>query len=276
MADVGVKTRVKDRAAKKLLKSEINNAKQLLNNAKAEDKQEIAAAEQLLLEEKAEDKQKIAAAKKLLLEEKAEDKLKIAAAKQLLLEEKAAKKLEIAAAKQFLKDAAKIAKVDKQREIDVAKRLLRDAAKQAKVDKQSEIDIAKRLLKDEEMAAKQRGKEEANKARRASFSKAQRRSLSNNTSQERPETTIDIDIKKFNEGYNTDTIFVTCGCCGQELGGKLIAKEKLSQNDYDIIKSSFDRWLLSLSVDAADAAFIRLLIENVPNGLLRGCGDCCL
>ena len=47
MADVGVKTRVKDRAAKKLLKSEINNAKQLLNNAKAEDKQEIAAAKKL-------------------------------------------------------------------------------------------------------------------------------------------------------------------------------------------------------------------------------------
>ena len=258
MTDVGVKTRVKDRAAKKLLKSEINNAKQLLNNAKAKDKQEIAAA------------------KKLLLEEKNEDKLKIAAAKQLLLEEKAAKKLEIAAAKQFLKDAAKIAKVDKQREIDVAKRLLKDAAKLAKDEKQREIDEAKRLLKDEVMAAKQRREEEDNKSRRASFSRAQLRSLSNNTLQERPETAIDIDVKNFNKGYNTDTIFVTCGCCGQELGGKLIAKEKLSQNDYDIIKSSFDRWLLSLSVDAADAAFLRLLIENVPNGLLRGCGDCCL
>ena len=64
MTDVGVNTQDKVRTANKLLKSkkdiakrllqsEINNAKQLLKIAKAEEKREIAEAKKLLWEEKA-------------------------------------------------------------------------------------------------------------------------------------------------------------------------------------------------------------------------------
>jgi hypothetical protein len=98
--------------------------------------------------------------------------------------------------------------------------------------------------------------------------------------QEQPdiiETAVDIlDVKNFCSGYDTDTIFITCGCCGQELGGSDFAKEQLTVDDLSILKTSLDKWVEFLSSCSTDAQFTRALIENVPNGALRGCEDFCM
>ena len=67
-----------------------------------------------------------------------------------------------------------------------------------------------------------------NEVRKAKY-KSDRNSLGNNgtdefvavtseTSEGHTDSDINIDVKNFNEGYNNDSIFITCGCCGQELG----------------------------------------------------------
>ena len=90
------------------------------------------------------------------------------------------------------------------------------------------------------------------------------------------ETAVDFDVKNFCSGYDTDTIFITCGCCGQELGGSDFAKEQLTVDELSILETSLDKWVDFLSSCNTDAQFTRALIENVPNGALRGCQDFCL
>jgi hypothetical protein len=90
------------------------------------------------------------------------------------------------------------------------------------------------------------------------------------------ETALDIDVKNFCTGYNKDSIFITCGCCGQELGGSEFANELLTVEELSILKTSLDKWVDFLSSCNTDAQFTRALIENVPNGALRGCEDFCM
>ena len=90
------------------------------------------------------------------------------------------------------------------------------------------------------------------------------------------ETALDIDVKNFCTGYNKDSIFITCGCCGQELGGSEFANELLTVEELSILKTSLDKWVEFLSSCSTDAQFTRALIENVPNGALRGCEDFCM
>jgi len=90
------------------------------------------------------------------------------------------------------------------------------------------------------------------------------------------ETALDIDVKNFCTGYNKDSIFITCGCCGQELGGSEFANDLLTAEELLILKTSLDKWVEFLSSCSTDAQFTRALIENVPNGALRGCEDFCM
>ena len=90
------------------------------------------------------------------------------------------------------------------------------------------------------------------------------------------ETAVDIDIKNFNTGYNIDSIFITCGCCGQEIGGNQISAVELDVESKELIKKCYEKWLNILSLNVTENNFSDLLKENLKDGFITDCDDCCL
>jgi len=124
-----------------------------------------------------------------------------------------------------------------------------------------------------------------NEVRKAKY-KSDRNSLGNNgtdefvavtseTSEGHTDSDINIDVKNFNEGYNNDSIFITCGCCGQELGYNEISKVHLDENDKNILKIQGEKWISFLKENNCDILFASMITENFTDGMLKNCDDCC-
>ena len=133
------------------------------------------------------------------------------------------KKHAIAMCKSEIKLANEIANCEK-------RKIAAEAKAVAESNKKDAIALSKQIanLKKRKVAAeniriteaeklKRKQQRVRNKQQRYSYSMQTQSNLLNQDVQENiMDSAVNIDIKNFNEGYNNDTIFITCGCCGQE------------------------------------------------------------